>query len=90
VYSTPDDGQRNCPKHVEFHSKNKFQKLMQLVGFVMRIYHDALNVEFPPVRNSIMTTALNTVKWLVFTTEIVYSVNYKLAFYEYQSPKGKS
>ena len=24
VYSkkTPDDGQRNCPKHVEFHSKN--------------------------------------------------------------------
>jgi hypothetical protein len=20
---TPDDGQRNCPKHVEFHSKNK-------------------------------------------------------------------
>ena len=23
---TPDDGQRNCPKHVEFHSKNKFDK----------------------------------------------------------------
>ena len=25
VYSekTPDDGQRNCPKHVEFYSKNK-------------------------------------------------------------------
>ena len=22
---TPDDGQRNCPKHVEFHAKNKFQ-----------------------------------------------------------------
>jgi hypothetical protein len=22
----PDDGQRNCPKHVEFHSKNKFKK----------------------------------------------------------------
>jgi len=21
---TPDDGQRNCPKHVEFYSKNKF------------------------------------------------------------------
>ena len=28
VYSekTPDDGQWNCPKHVEFHSKNKFKK----------------------------------------------------------------
>ena len=23
---TPDDGQRNCPKHVEFYSKNKFEK----------------------------------------------------------------
>jgi hypothetical protein len=30
---TPDDGQRNCPKHVEFYSKNKFEKLVQLVGF---------------------------------------------------------
>jgi len=34
---TPDDGQRNCPKHVEFNSKNKFEKTMQLVGFVLRI-----------------------------------------------------
>jgi len=63
---------------------------MQLVGFVIRIYHDELNVKFPPVRNSIMTTALNTVKWLVFITEIVFSVNYKLTFYEYQSQKGKN
>jgi len=22
---TPDDGQRNCPKHVEFYSKNKLE-----------------------------------------------------------------
>jgi len=27
---TPDDGQRNCPKHVEFYSKNKFEKLVHL------------------------------------------------------------
>ena len=33
---TPDDGQRNCPKHVEFHSKNKFEKLVHLVGFILR------------------------------------------------------
>jgi len=38
---TPDDGQRNCPKHVEFYSKNKFEKLMHLVGFIIRIYDDA-------------------------------------------------
>jgi hypothetical protein len=33
-WKTPADGQWNCPKHVEFHSKNKFEKLMHLVGFV--------------------------------------------------------
>jgi hypothetical protein len=29
------DGQRNCPKHVEFHSKNKFEKVVHLVGFII-------------------------------------------------------
>jgi hypothetical protein len=33
---TPDDGQRNCPKHVQFHSKNKFEKLVHLIGFILR------------------------------------------------------
>jgi len=33
---TPDDGQRNCPKQVEFCSKNKFEKLVHLVGFTIR------------------------------------------------------
>ena len=33
--------QRNFPKHVEFYSKNKFDKLVHLVGFIIRIYHDA-------------------------------------------------
>jgi hypothetical protein len=37
---TPDDGQRNCPKQVEFHSKNKFEKLVHLVGFIIRIYRE--------------------------------------------------
>jgi len=35
-WKTPADGQRNCPKHVEFHSKNKFEKLVHLVGFIIR------------------------------------------------------
>ena len=35
-WKIPDDGQRNCPKHVEFHSKNKFEKLVHLVGFIIR------------------------------------------------------
>jgi len=37
-WKTPDDGQRNCPKNVEFYSKNEFEKLVHLVGFITRIY----------------------------------------------------
>jgi len=39
VYSekkTPDYGQRNYPKHVEFYSKNKFEKLVYLFAFIIR------------------------------------------------------
>jgi len=32
---TPEDGQKTCPKHVEFYSKNKFEKLVHLVGFII-------------------------------------------------------
>jgi hypothetical protein len=45
---TPDDVQRNCPKHVEFHSKNKFEKLVHLVGFIIRKFvtmHGHMNVK---------------------------------------------
>ena len=35
-WKTPDDEQRNCPKHVEFHSKNKFEILVHQVGFIVR------------------------------------------------------
>ena len=33
-----DDGQRNCPKHVEFYSKNKFEKLLH--KFIIRIIQE--------------------------------------------------
>jgi len=38
VYSEkiPDDGQKNCPKHGKFYSKNKVEKLVHLVGFITR------------------------------------------------------
>ena len=35
-WKAPDDGQRNCPKHVNFYSKNKFEKLVHLVTFFIR------------------------------------------------------
>jgi len=44
-WKTPDDGKRNCPKHVEFYSKNKFEKLGHLFGFIIRIYRHALSPE---------------------------------------------
>ena len=44
-WKTPDDGQRNGLKHVEFYSKHKFEKLVHLVGFIIRIYHDARSPE---------------------------------------------
>jgi len=44
-WKTPDDGQRNCLKHVEFYFKNQFEKLLHLVGFTIRIYHDARSPE---------------------------------------------
>jgi hypothetical protein len=42
---TSGDGHRNCPKHVEFYSKNKFEKIVHLVGFIVQIYHDARSHE---------------------------------------------
>jgi len=44
-WKTPGDGQRNCPKHVEFYSENKFEKIVHVVGFIIRIYHDARSRE---------------------------------------------
>ena len=44
-WKTPYDGQRDCLKHAEFYSKNKFEKLVHLVGFIIRIYHDARSPE---------------------------------------------
>jgi len=44
-YWTLDDGQRNCPKHVESYSKNKFEILVHLVDFIIRMYNDARSSE---------------------------------------------
>jgi hypothetical protein len=36
-WKNPDDGQSICPKHVDFHSKNKLEKLVHLVSFIIEI-----------------------------------------------------
>jgi len=53
-WKTPDNGQKNCPKHVEFYSKNKFEKLVHLVGFIIRIQPN-----FPHVPSAEMPVNLN-------------------------------
>ena len=58
-WETPDDGQRNCPKHVEFYSKNKFEKLVHLVGFIIRIYHDARSPEHQIKKPSVLSSSWN-------------------------------
>jgi len=35
----------SCPKHVEFYSKIKFKKLVHLIGFIIRLFHDARSPE---------------------------------------------
>jgi hypothetical protein len=47
-WRTPDDGQRNCPKHVEFLDKNKFGKISASVGFIKKKFvtmHDDMNIK---------------------------------------------
>jgi len=58
-WRTPDDGQRNCPKHVEFYFKNKFEKLVYLVGFIIRICHNSRS----PVHQIWCTISLNWKKY---------------------------
>ena len=48
-WKTPDDGQRNCPKHVEFLDKNKSGKLVRLLVLLKRKFvtmHGHMNVKF--------------------------------------------
>ena len=44
-WKIPYDRQRNCPKHVEFHSINKFERRVNLVGSIITIYHDVRSPE---------------------------------------------
>jgi len=54
---------RNCPKHVEFYSKNKFEKLVHVVGFVIRISHDERSPELQNVSLLIKTKTIVELPW---------------------------
>jgi len=77
VYSEkiPDAGQRNCPKYVEFYSKNKnkFEKLVYLVGFIIRIYHGARSTESHIVLSCLVSSWLRCVNIQISNTSYVYN-----------------
>ena len=52
-------------KHVEFYSKSKFEKLVHLVGFIIRICHDA---------RSSKCQSYWTLKFQVFSLVVVFGV----------------
>jgi hypothetical protein len=56
-WKTPDNGHRNCPKHVQFYSKNKFEKFVHLVGFIIKKYLDARSCE----RQKLITVFTKTI-----------------------------
>jgi len=69
---TPDDGQRKCPKHVEFYSKNKFEKLVHLVGFIIRIYHNAQSHEHQ-ILQSFISQNISSVQQPHWETQILHN-----------------
>jgi len=73
-WRTPDDGQRNCLKHVEFYSKNKFEKLVHLVGFIIRISHHICS--WPGILNRLHSytrcVAYGILLWLHDNTKNLY------------------
>ena len=69
------DEQRNCPKHVEFYSKNKFAKLVHLVCFIIRNPPQIFHL----VRNLVQYFYVACYKhnrWLYFNTVINYNVQW--------------
>jgi len=67
------DGQRNCPKHVQFYSKNKFEKLLHLVGFIIRIYARS------PERQIRYTHFPNTIVVTVIFLDLISNLHYQLS-----------
>ena len=67
-WKTPVDGQRNCPKHAEFYSKNTFQKLVHLVDFIIQIHalkfkHQSGHLDSNESLNKLIVTHATVEEW---------------------------
>ena len=70
---------RNCSKPVEFYFKNKFEKLLHLAGFIIRIYHDARSSERQIDTDSFshaghLVISHSTTKFIFFKRSVRYSL----------------
>jgi len=88
-WKTPDNGHRNCPKHVEFYSKNTFENSVHLVGFIIRICHDIRSPECQILIFYVFymfRTRGFTFRWTVLYTGMVwYSVFYMRQYSQYRT-----
>ena len=50
-WKTADDRQSNCPKHVEFYSKNKFENLGHVVAFIVSSFESIILILVTKHRN---------------------------------------
>ena len=69
-WKTPDDGQRNCPKHVEF-LDNKIWEISASVGFIKKKFvmtHGHMNV-----KNVCMSIACKILTKKTFFVNIIQS-----------------
>jgi len=81
---TPDDGQRNCPKHVEFYSKYKFEKLLHLVGF---FYKNLSRCTVTWISNFIVLHLMENVQFFgVMWYGVSYSAVLKLIAFSFDVP----
>ena len=74
-WKTSDDGQRNCLKLVDFYSKNKFEKLVHLVGFIIRIRIKIKRLFYGRLREG--SWAMN-LKFTLFHSLKLFYIEYKL------------
>jgi hypothetical protein len=62
-WETPDDGQGNCPKHLEFVDKNTFGKLVSLLVLFKITFVNVMGFKLDKVNVSSYTTPLLPCSW---------------------------
>ena len=73
-WKTPDDGQRNCPKHVDFYSKKKFEKLVHLLGCIIRRQY-LPSITNKAKKKSLFKTPVDTISQVLqgFTSSYIHA-----------------